>query len=399
MEPTQRPPAGQVSRLEQVRRRRRRSRVRRIVLLALLAVVLLIWLIGTFGTGFALTRDLMESARIGLSGGGGFPVRTGIDEVLRAEPLAGGFVELGKNDLVVYSAAGRQVNSIQHGYSRPALTMGDRRFCLYNRAGTEARVESRTQTLHTFSFEQPILLCSMAPGGSLAVVTRSERHTAELTLYDPAMKPGYTWKLSNNEGTPVQTEFGPRRGSIAVGCMRVEDGRAGTAIYWLDTKRAEVQAESLFAPDSLLLQMHWLSGRTLLAIYDTHAAVYSAKDGTELFRFDYADRTLLAADVSGKNTALLLADSLGGMDPQLVMLDHELNVLGETPVQPGAYDVVCTRTAAYSVAEDLVQCLTLTGEEKWRQPMTEKPQALLSTKKLLIFTGQEARELEPPRRG
>ena len=41
-----------------------------------------------------------------------------------------------------YSAYGAKIRTIQPGYARPALAVGNTRFVLYNRAGKELTVQS-----------------------------------------------------------------------------------------------------------------------------------------------------------------------------------------------------------------------------------------------------------------
>ena len=145
-------------RLAQVRRRRAARRARTLVVITLLLAFAMAWALGAFGSSIAALSDVADSIRIGLTPREGFPVKTNIPEIYQVEELSGGFVELGSQDLVAYSASGVRLRSIQHNYSRPALTVGDTRFCVYARAGNELRVESRTQTLYTKTTEQPLLL-------------------------------------------------------------------------------------------------------------------------------------------------------------------------------------------------------------------------------------------------
>ena len=386
---------GQVSRLDAVRRKMRARHLRRVVLGGILILAAVLWLVCTFGSGMALAGDLSESLRIGLTPGGGFPVKTNIDEILQVEPLAGGFAELGRSDLAVVSSSGRVLRTIQHGYSRPAIAVGGHRFCLYGRAGTELRVESRTKTLDTMTFDNPLLLCSMAQNGSFAAVTRSGRFAAELQVYDHAMQFVFGWSPTDAEGTPVRVSFADDNRRLAVGTLRAEDGRIGSGIYWLNIRKDQVQA-SAWIPGSTVLELRWLTGDKLLAVFDTHTAVYEADTGTELARYEYNGGTLLAVDTSAKNTALLLNDGMGGISARLAVLDDDLVPLCETDVQDGAFGVVCTRTAAYSLAQNSVRSYTLAGELEWESPLTETPKALLDTKHLLLFTGVQADPLEPP---
>ena len=83
---------------------------------------------------------------------GGWPVNTGISEPIQIAELAGGFVELDSEDVVVYSAYGAKVRSFQPGYARPVMAVGGTHFVVYNRAGSDLQVSSRTKALYTKTF-------------------------------------------------------------------------------------------------------------------------------------------------------------------------------------------------------------------------------------------------------
>lgn len=94
---------------------------------------------GLLGTSIAMLGDMTDSISLYLNrAGAGWPANTGIRTPTQVEPLAGGFVEMDNEDVAVYSAYGAKIRTIQPGYARPALAVGNTRFVLYNRAGKGA---------------------------------------------------------------------------------------------------------------------------------------------------------------------------------------------------------------------------------------------------------------------
>ncbi len=379
------------ARLKQIRQARRARRARSFLLALLAAVLAVLWFTGVYGSSIALIGDLWDSVRISAASGPGFPQKTGLGELYQVEELAGGFAALAQKDLVVYSAKGTQLRSIQHGYARPAIAVGGRRVCLYNRSGYEVRVESRSKTLYTKTFEQPVLFCAMSPGGSLAVVTRSARYAAELTVYSPGMEFRYGWNPTDTEGIPLRAAFAADNRRLVVGCLTAREGQVCTGLYWLDTRRDQVAA-SASAPGSTLLQLHWLGSDLVLAVYDDMAAVYDAATGEETARYSYGGRRLVSASVCGQMTALLLA---GGVQ-RIAVLNASLEPAASIPAASSARKVVLTRTAAYSLESEAVRCYSLTGEEQWSQALQSPPQALLPAQELLLFCAGQVSEMEPP---
>ena len=378
-------------RLSEVRRRRQRKKCRMLALLALLAVVVIAALAGAFRSSVTALADLGDSAPDPRYIDIFKLVKTGIGQLYQVEKLAGGFVELGEKDVVLASASGLKLRTIQHGYARPALAVGGSRFCVYNRAGYTLRVESRSQNLYTQTLDNAILVCGMSQNGSLAVATRSNRYTAEVKVYSPNFVYRYGWNTTDSEGTPIRIAFAPDNKRLAVACLRADAGQMTTGIYLLDTRKDAVSTD-IQAQGSTLLQLSWVGSSQLLAVYDHYTALYDAATGKERARFEYGDH-LLDASISGKYVGLLLGTKGGAT--QLVTLGTNLNQLAQVNGS-GAVGVTVTGTAVYQLDQSGVTCLTLKGVEKWRAKLGVQPQAVVSAKKLLVFTGSEAALLTAP---
>ncbi len=392
---TQNENGGKLTRITELRRRRKARRVRNVLLAVLAVLALAIYASGIYGRALAALGDLVESAAIGLRPGPGFPVKTGIADPLQVESLAGGFVELGSQDLAVFAANGNQLRSIAHNYARPVISCGNTRFALYNRSGYELRVEGRSRTLYTHTYQQPLILAEMSPGGNLAVVTDSSRYMAELTVYDPTFQQLYQWYPTEAEGMPVSVAFARDNRRFAVACLRAENGALSTNIYLLDLGSDDIAA-SISIPGSQPLQMHWLSGERLLVVCNDQTAVYDAATGEQQAVYRYGGETLQSASVSGQNTALLFLPEMADSPAPLVILDPQMQVLGQTNVPSPANGVVCTRTGAYVWRETSVAAYRLTGEAEWEMELETPPLAVLDAKKLLVFEGGTARELKAP---
>ena len=265
---------GKLQPLSPILRRRRRRRRLAVVALVLAVLVALGAYTGTLTAISLVAGDAADSAMLYLQRGGGWPVSTGIETPTRVETLAGGFVEMDAEDVAVYSAYGSEVRTIQPGYARPAISVGNTRFVLYDRAGTELRVESRTRTLHTITTEQGIMLCSLSANGTLAVVTESDRYVAELQVLDPTRyRTVFTWLLTQDQGTPIEVAFAPDNRRFAVGTVAARDGQLASTVYCMEIGSTTATAQYTATAGSMVLRLQWLSGSRLLAVFDTYAAL------------------------------------------------------------------------------------------------------------------------------
>ena len=385
--------AGRVEYLEQARQRARNKRIRRTAVLLVLLTGIVLFATGLVGSSVAMAKDFIDTARIALLPGAGWPQQTGVSEVTQVESLTGSFVELGKEGCVVYSRSGKKLNSIQSGYARPALAAGKNRFVLYNRSGNELRVESRTQNLYTKQLENSIFLCAMADNGNLAVVTEDVSAMAELLIYNSNMEQVLSWSMSSNDGTPLRMAFSPDGRKLAAAAVTAGGGQMMTNLYLVNL--ASGDPVSLANQSGVPQWLGWTSASTILAVYDSRAVLYNAGGG-ERAAYEFAGNTLkdISVDAAG-NVALLLGS---GQLHQAVLLDRSLNVQFSGTVS-SANSIVRAGSLFYLLSDSGVECYNTSGQQQWSQTLAAKPQALLAdTKELLLFSGNTAQALEVPQK-
>ena len=385
--------AGRVEYLEQARQRARNRRIRRTAVLLVLLTGIVLFATGLVGSSVAMAKDFIDTARIALLPGAGWPQQTGVSEVTQVESLTGSFVELGKEGCVVYSRSGKKLNSIQSGYARPALAAGKNRFVLYNRSGNELRVESRTQNLYTKQLENSIFLCAMADNGNLAVVTEDVSAMAELLIYNSNMEQVLSWSMSSNDGTPLRMAFSPDGRKLAAAAVTAGGGQMMTNLYLVNL--ASGDPVSLANQSGVPQWLGWTSASTILAVYDSRAVLYNAGGG-ERAAYEFAGNTLkdISVDAAG-NVALLLGS---GQLHQAVLLDKSLNVQFSGTVS-SANSIVRAGSLFYLLSDSGVECYNTSGEQQWSQTLAAKPQALLAdTKELLLFSSNTAQVLEVPQK-
>ena len=381
--------AGRVEYLEAARARVRAKRIRRTVIIVAALSILILFATGVVGTSIARAKDLVDTVGITLFPAAGWPQQTGIMDPEAAYPLSGSFVEMGGDSCVVYSLKGAKLNSIQSGYARPAIAVGKNRFVLYNRSGTELRVESRTQNLYTRTMENAIYLCAVANAGQVAVATDDPNSAAKLTVYNAAMEQALSWNLTSAQGTPIRMAFSPDSRRIAVAAVTATGGQLTTNLYTLALSQGD--PVQLAAENSVPQWLGWLSDDTVLAIYQNRAVLYNAGGG-EKASYDFGGSTLVSVSSVRSGVALLLS---GGQTCTAVLLDKDLGVQYSGSVL-AANSIVRTRDAFYLLTDSTLECFTTAGEFQWSQSFSARPRALIPGRKLLILTGNTVQVAAPP---
>lgn len=383
-EESRRPRTGNTRPLSPILQRRRRRKRNLLIALVLVIALGFAVLTGVFSTSIAMLGDLADSVALTFEPGG-WPASTGITDPLQIEELAGGFVELDSTDVAVFSSHGAKVRTIQPGYARPAIAVGNTRFALYNRAGAELRIESRTGTLYTHKFSSNILLCAMSANGTTAVVTESSRYAAAVEVYDPMFEALYEWYPTQTDGTPVALAFASDNRRFAAGCLSAAEGQLCTKLFFMDLGADAPTATYTADPGSMILHLYWLADNRVLAVFDDGAVLLNAADGTEVARYDYGGATLLDVDTAGRGIALLLS---GQSDSTLVVLDNDLKELAHTDA--GASTMLCcTRTNVYLAGGTLLRRTGYDGETDWEQTLENPAIALLNASMPLVFSGTQ----------
>lgn len=381
--------AGRVEYLEQARARVRARRLRRTALIVAVLTAVVLFTTGLVGSSVALVKDCVDTTRIALMPGPGWPQQTGVMEPTQVLPMTGGFVELGGDSCVVYSRTGTRLNSIQSGYGRPALAAGKTRFVLYNRSGNELRVESRTQNLYSKTLENSIYLCAMSDTGTLAVATDSADSTARLTVYTPTMSEQLHWDMTGTQGTPVRMAFAADSRRLAVAAVTSSAGQLQANLFVLSL--AQGDPVQLSSGDSVPQWLGWLNNDTVLAVYENCAVVYGA-DGGERGRFDLGGGSLVSVSQDGANAALLLEN---GQVCTAVLLDKDLNVQYSGNV-PAANQILRRGQNFYLLTDSGVECFAADGVYQWGQTLSVRPQALIAGKQLLVLCGNTVQQIAPP---
>ena len=371
------------------RQHRRRVFLGAVILVLAVAVVVLS---GTLSASLALLGDTIDSGLLYLNRtDGGWPANTGITEPLQIEPLAGGFVELGAEDVLVYSAYGSKILSLQPSYARPVLAVGGTHFVVYNRAGNELTICSRTRTLYSQNFDSGILLCAMSNNNSLAVVTESGRYAAQVRIYDPSLRQLYSWEMTQSDGTPIALDFAPDNRRFAAGMLAARDGQLSCTVRFMNTDSAKEGAVYTAEQGSMLLRLDWQSENRVMAVFDTYLAVIDPRTGAETARYDYGGATLQSAAPGRRQTALLL-NIRGGNS--LVTLDESLTAMAEIPARQ-AFGVSATETDIYLLCPNVVECYGYDGVQKWtRSDLASRPLAVIDAAQPLVFTGSRVDVLE-----
>ena len=390
-----RQPKSDMPRIEQIRRRKSEKRLRRAVLAVLVLTGIFLYLGGVFAGSINFFSDLLDTAKITLLPGDGWPATLDIEGLVDAKPLGGGVALCGKSELQLYSPTAKLLRTVQHGYAEPAMVTGNARVCVYNRGGKELRVESRSRTLATKSYDYPILTVGMSPGGTMAVATKAERYLASITVYSPTFDEIYYAYLAENY--PLALAVSQDGKHLAIACMQVENGSFGTRLLLYDMTKSDTTAGQTVVDiaDNAPLQLRYLPTGELVVVCDGFAGIYNAETGQQASRYDYGGRTLLAADGYGKNTLLVFDTAGSSTASNCVLLGETLQQLAVVSPGVDVQDVALGAEYFYALGKKAAVGYTLAGEEVDRQVLPAEGMKIVPGKAAFTITAKEILQFTP----
>ncbi len=388
-------PKSDMPRIEQIRRRKSEKRLRRAVLAVLVLTGIFLYLGGVFAGSINFFGDLLDTAKITLLPGDGWPATLDIEGLVDAKPLGGGVALCGKSELQLYSPTAKLLRTVQHGYAEPAMVTGNARVCVYNRGGKELRVESRSRTLATKSYDYPILTVGMSPGGTMAVATKAERYLASITVYSPTFDEIYYAYLAENY--PLALAVSQDGKHLAIACMQVENGSFGTRLLLYDMTKSDTAAGQTVVDiaDNAPLQLRYLPTGELVVVCDGFAGIYNAETGQQVARYDYGGRTLLAADGYGKNTLLVFGTAGSSTASSCVLLGETLQQLAVVSPGVDVQDVALGAEYFYALGKKAAVGYTLAGEEVDRQGLPAEGMKIVPGKAAFTITAKEILQFTP----
>jgi hypothetical protein len=266
------------------------------------------------------------------SAGEGFPIKLPGSAWYDIKPLNQRFALLTDTYINVYTASGKRIYSLQHGFSNPVSKTSEHRILLFDHNGSDFSVYNFNSKLFSDRFDtentndkERIITAEIGKNDYVAVVTTSEKYANILCVYDNDDSKVYIKRFTDeyvnsvsfteNPNELIVTTSGFYAGNIASYAYKINittedeyvwksslpsnalslrakavkdrvDILCDDRFVALDSKTGELKGEYVFNSDikkcvigdnfSLLLLTDYIVGKTVLTAIDKNADVKSA---------------------------------------------------------------------------------------------------------------------------
>lgn len=183
--------------LGKYRKKKKRSKhlMHLIVILIAVAAFALVWI--NADKIFEPLRGIASKIDNKTSYDVGFPIELAGSGGYSLMKFGNSFSLLTDTYLYAYDTTGAQLYALKHGYSHPEQATSEKRVLLFDKAGTNFAVYSKSSLIYQKSVDDKIVYTSVGDDGIAAVVTESDRYSNILYIYDDGGNWKYTKKFAD----------------------------------------------------------------------------------------------------------------------------------------------------------------------------------------------------------
>lgn len=284
-----------------------------VILLGVVAVAL-VWL--NAETIFEPLRGIASKVETKTTLDAGFPIELPSSSEYSFTKSGDSFSLLTDTYLYMYDTDGAQIFALKHGYSNPELSASDKRVLLYDKAGYNFGLYSKTSLLYKKATDDKIVYASIGSDNLAAVVTRSDRYSNILYVYDDGGNWKYTRKFADE--SVMQVSFPGDGEHIIVSTLSSLNGDIITNFYKFSIKQSEGNVWKYTLRSNSLSCGLYADKNNVIAVCDNEVISINCEDGIMNGSYPYsgrlqdmvinADHTVIHYDdlSSNKNVILVL---------------------------------------------------------------------------------------------
>ena len=235
--------------------------------------------------------------------GGGMPVPVSGDSVKNMQTRSDGVFVVTDSHLYAYNSSGKQMSSIQHGYSQPAFDLSASRTLIYDRGSLGLRVDALYANIVNVQLKEEIITADICDRGFVAVATKSTDYTAQVTVYDKSFKNIFRW--SSPDGYVSCIKLSDNGKYVAVCTVTGKNGDYCSNINVFNCSSGErVLSKQILG--SMFLSAS--SNNKFITFAGTDSVVSMRWDGTDQLSYEYYNLDLVNMDNKGCTVAVYHPD-------------------------------------------------------------------------------------------
>ena len=267
-------------------------RVLMIVLVILLVLFVFARLLSQDGDSQTLT-----------AAGGNYIYEISSDAVLDMQSCNGGLAILTTNAVIYVNRSGSSSYYHAHSYSMPAMCVSGDKVLLYDRGGTNYRIENEGGTLYESTAQQPIITASFGARGNYALALKSDTAQSSLLVYDRQYELTFQWQCASEY--IISIALSPNGKSAAAAVMSASNAALYARVHLFDLSADSALASYDF--DDALFSVQYVSNSRIAVLGESVLSYVTEAERNDVLTYSSVANRRFAFEADSGQIALLLA--------------------------------------------------------------------------------------------
>lgn len=224
-----------------------------------------------------------------------------------------------------YDAEGKEIASVSHIMSSPAISSGLKKAAIWDIGGTKLGIIDSTGAARDMTAQGAIISVSLNKNDWMAVVSEENDYKGLVTVFDKNLSPRYKWY--SGEGYLVDAAISPDSKAMTATTLTEQGSRIVTFGFDSETERG-----SYIAEEQLVFDIEYLTDNRICALSETTMTILNSELKLEA-EYHYNGEYLKDYSLSGDGFALfLLGKYKAGEKGRLISVSSEGKELGSIDV-------------------------------------------------------------------
>lgn len=279
------------------------------------------------------------------------------DAVLDMQCCNGGLAVLTNNSVLYINRSGSTSHYNGHNYSTPAICVADDRVLLYDRGGTNYRIETEGGILYEGETDAPIITAVFGEHKNYALALKTNDTRSTLQVFSRKYQLEFQWQCASEYIVSIDLSANGKK--VAVGAMSANQAALYTKVHLFDVRADSPLCSYDF--DSAVMSVAFLSNTEASVLCEKGLFLVSEDENTPLLDLTASDARRYAFDHGSGNSALLLAKYGSDQTGQFSVFDRHGDEKFSKDISEAVNGVAISSRYAAVAYDDRTEIYNLSG--------------------------------------
>lgn len=248
---------------------------------------------------------------------------TDSEEINEMYAYSSGMVMLTDSSVSYLDSNGKKLASNTHRYSQPVMKSNGKTVLLYDKGGTDFRLERDLAVYNTYTVNSTIVTAVLGKKNNYAyVLSDDEGYQSHLYVYSYQGKKQFEWGSASDYC--IAAALSDNGKNIAVSMLGVDNGEYYSKVLLFSFGKTEAVITSIF-DGCTVYELKFINNKTLAALTDNGIFVIN-KDGEAQKIYDFLPSELMHSDSTSSGLTAVSCARLGNTKDSVVkVFDKKFN--------------------------------------------------------------------------